>query len=166
MSCNGKSYLARFEEIFSASCLVVMTLLIAVQVFSRYVLEYSFEWSEELARYLFIWAIYVGCSYATKEDKHLEVTIFRTVAGGRLAKPFTLMAYVCTAVFCFACTWWGVEMVQFLITTGQKTPALEIKMYWVFLSLPFGMFLMGLRTVERIIGVATGKIDPVPSAEV
>lgn len=166
MSHKGKSFLARFEEIISSSCLIVMTVLIAVQVFTRYVLEYSFEWSEELARYLFIWAVYVGCSYATKEDKHLEVTIFRTVAGGRLAKPVTLLSYAFTALFCFACAWWGVEMIQFLVTTGQKTPALEIKMYWVFLSLPFGMFLMGLRTLERMIGVVTGKIDPVPSAEV
>ncbi|SIO40678.1 TRAP transporter small permease [Halodesulfovibrio marinisediminis] len=166
MSQKGKSLLARFEEIFSSSCLIVMTVLIAVQVFSRYVLEYSFEWSEELARYLFIWAVYVGCSYATKEDKHLEVTIFRTIAGGRLAKPVTLLSYAFTAVFCFACAWWGYEMIQFLVTTGQKTPALEIKMYWVFLSLPFGMLLMGLRTIERMIGIVTGKIDPVPSAEV
>ena len=166
MSQNSKSLLARVEEIFAASSLLVMTILIAVQVFSRYVLQYSFEWSEELARYLFIWAVYVGCSYATKQDKHLEVTIFRTIAGGRFAKPVTLLSYVCTTVFCFTCAWWGMEMVQFLMTTGQKTPALEIKMYWVFLSLPVGMFLMGLRTIERIIGVLTGKIDPVPSAEV
>ena len=160
MSQNSKSLLARVEEIFAASSLLVMTVLIAVQVFSRYVLQYSFEWSEELARYLFIWAVYVGCSYATKQDKHLEVTIFRTIAGGRFAKPVTLLSYVCTTVFCFTCAWWGMEMVQFLMTTGQKTPALEIKMYWVFLSVPVGLGLMAYRTLERIRAIISGEFDP------
>ena len=45
----------RAEEIFSSLSLAAMTLLIAVQVFQRYVLQNSLDWSEELARYLFIW---------------------------------------------------------------------------------------------------------------
>ena len=51
-------------------------------------------------------------------------------------------------------------MVTFLGSTGQKTPALEIAAYWVFLSVPVGMGLMALRTLERLWGVITGKIDP------
>ena len=100
MSQKSRSWLARSEEIVSSTCLAIMTILIAVQVFTRYVLQYSFDWSEELARYLFIWSIYVGCSYATQEDRHLEVTILRSVAGGKLAKPVTLISQVLTVAFC------------------------------------------------------------------
>ena len=157
MSRKILSLLNRGEELLSASCLVVMTVLIASQVITRYVFEYSFDWSEELARYLFIWSIYVGCSFAAKEDRHLEVTILRSIAGGKLAKPVTLISQALTVAFCLACGWWGIEMVRFLASTGQNTPALEIPVYWVFLSVPLGLGLMALRTLERMWRLATGQ---------
>lgn len=160
MSVSAKEIFNKFEDVVSSLCLAGMTVLIAVQVFNRYVLQSSLDWSEELARYLFIWSVYVGCSFATQKDRHLEVTILRFAFGGRLAKPVTLLANICSMVFCACITVWGTQMVQFLIGTGQKTPALEVPMYWIYLCLPLGMGLMTLRTGERIWGILTGAIDP------
>ncbi|UIJ36992.1 TRAP transporter small permease [Desulfobaculum bizertense] len=149
----------KLEEFISASCLAVMAVIIAVQVFQRYVLQSSLDWSEELARYLFIWSVYIGCSYATKKDRHLEVTILRSSFGPTVAKFVTIIAYICTIAFCICTTVWGFQMVDFLAGTGQKTPALEIQMYWVFLSVPVGMCLMAIRTALRIVSIIRGEVD-------
>ncbi len=151
--------ISRVEEVFSSICLGLMVVIISVQVFQRYVLQSSLDWSEELSRYLFIWAVYVGCSFATREDRHLEVTIFRYAFGGKLAKFVTIASGLCTVIFCGCASVWGFQMVHFLAITGQKTPALEVQMYWVFLSVPVGMGLMGLRTLERLWGVVSGRIE-------
>lgn len=156
---STKSIICRAEEIFSSTSLAVMTGMTAIQVFNRYVLQNSLDWSEEFSRYLFIWAVYVGCSYATQMNRHLEVTVLRHAFGGKLSKPVTILAYIATIVFCICATVWGMKMVSFLSSTGQKTPALEISACWVFLSVPVGMGLMALRTLERLWGVITGKID-------
>lgn len=160
MTQSTKSLINRSEEIFSSLALVMMTGITVVQVFNRYVLQNSLDWSEEIARYLFIWAVYVGCSYATQMNRHLEVTVIRNMFGGKIAKPVTIAAQLCTLVFCACATFWGIKFILFLSSTGQKTPALEIQMYWVFLSVPVGMGLMALRTVERLWGVITNKVDP------
>ncbi|WP_092158746.1 TRAP transporter small permease [Maridesulfovibrio ferrireducens] len=152
-------YLDKIEEIFSSSCLAVMALIIAVQVFQRYVLQSSLDWSEELARYLFIWSVYVGCSYATQADRHLEVTILRNMFGPAVAKYITIVAYIFTILFCGCIAVWGMQMVLFLAETGQKTPALEIQMYWIFLSVPVGLGLMAIRTVQRVISILKGEVD-------
>lgn len=44
------------EEALLIALLVMMTLLMGLQVFSRYILNASLSWSEELTRYLFIWS--------------------------------------------------------------------------------------------------------------
>ena len=44
------------EEALLIALLVTMTLLMGLQVFSRYILNASLSWSEELTRYLFIWS--------------------------------------------------------------------------------------------------------------
>jgi TRAP-type C4-dicarboxylate transport system permease small subunit len=160
MKDSPKSMIPSVEMVIASLSLVMMTGITAVQVFNRYVLQSSLDWSEELARYLFIWAVYVGCSYATQMDRHLEVTILRTVFKGKFARPITILASIFTFIFCLFATILGVKFIIFLASTGQKTPALEISAYWVYLCMPIGLGFMGLRTLERLWWLITGKINP------
>lgn len=160
MNSTPKSFIPSVEKVISSVSLAMMTAITAIQVFNRYVLQNSLDWSEELARYLFIWAVYVGCSYATHMDRHLEVTILRTIFHGKFARPITVLASICTLVFCIFATILGVKFIMFLASTGQKTPALEIQAYWVYLCIPVGMGFMALRTLERLWWLITGKINP------
>ena len=57
------------EDILLVTLLSLMSLIIFVQVIMRYLMRNSLSWSEELARYLFIWSIYLAVSYAAKERK-------------------------------------------------------------------------------------------------
>ena len=147
----------RVDMFFSVISLGGMCLIIAIQVLNRYVLHHSLDWSEELGRYLFIWAVYMGCSYAMQEDRHLEVTVLRYLFGPKAEKALVVVAYSLTTVFCIICVYFGVQMFFFLAETGQVTPALQMKIYWVYLSIPVGMGLMAIRTVERIIAICRNK---------
>jgi C4-dicarboxylate transporter DctQ subunit len=160
MKSTPKSMIPSVEMVIASVSLVMMAGITAIQVFNRYVLQSSLDWSEELARYLFIWAVYVGCSYATQMDRHLEVTILRTVFKGKFARPITILASLITVFFCVFSTILGIKFVIFLAGTGQKTPALEISAYWVYLCMPVGLGFMGLRTLERLWWLITGKINP------
>jgi len=160
MKNKPKSIIPSVEMVISSVSLVMMTGITAVQVFNRYVLQSSLDWSEELARYLFIWAVYVGCSYAMQMDRHLEVTILRTLFKGKFARPITILASILTLVFCIFATVLGVKFVMFLAGTGQKTPALEVQAYWVYLCMPIGLGFMALRTFEKLWWLLTGRINP------
>ena len=50
-----------------------MTVIIIIQVFLRYLFLYSLSWSEEVARYLMIWASFLGASLAVKYGFHIGV---------------------------------------------------------------------------------------------
>jgi C4-dicarboxylate transporter DctQ subunit len=147
----------RLEEIVSSIFLGSMTIIIGMQVFNRYVLQSSLVWSEELARYLFIWAVYMGSSYAVQEDRHLEISIFRNLLGAKLKKAVMILSYTLTILFCLFCVVYGIKMLGFLAQTGQKSPALEIQMYWVYTAIPVGMGLMGWRTCEKLWGLLSGR---------
>ena len=55
------------EEMLLIILLTAMTLVMGVQVFSRYILNASLSWSEELTRYLFIWSAFISISYCIKK---------------------------------------------------------------------------------------------------
>lgn len=152
----------RFEEILASLSLAVMVFFITMQVFFRYVLDNSLVWSEELSRYLLIWAVYIGCSFAAKEDRHLEVTFIRSLFGPRANRWIISFSYIVTIIFCGFCVVWGIEMLEFLGRTGQRTQSLGVSVYWVYLALPVGMTLMALRMLQRlwIVGVKGHLPDP------
>lgn len=140
-------WINRFEEVTASVALFFMASIIIVQVFMRYVVQHSLAWPEELARYFFIYSVYIGSSYAALGRRHLEVTIIRTVFSEKVGKIFTVVAYIITGLFCCLMVFWGIKMVNFVILTNQVTPALQIPMYIPFICIPLGFALMFLRTI-------------------
>jgi C4-dicarboxylate transporter, DctQ subunit len=140
-------WLNRFEEITASVALSFMAIIIILQVFQRYVVQHSLDWPEELARYLFIYSVYIGASYAALGRRHLEVTIVRTVFGEKIGKFFTIIAYIISSFFCGMMVLWGIKMVSFVIATHQVAPALQFPMYIAYICMPLGFGLMCLRTL-------------------
>ena len=154
------NWLNKFEEITSSIALSFMAIIIILQVFQRYVVQYSLDWPEELARYLFIYSVYVGASYAASGCRHLEVTIVRTAFGKRAGKLFSILAYSITVFFCGLMFIWGIQMVFFVIESNQLAPALQFPMYIAYICIPLGFLLMGVRTlwvIWKLISVGSNN---------
>lgn len=64
------------EEFLLVIALAAMTIIMGIQVFSRYVLGMSLSWSEELTRYIFIWAGFLSVSYCTKRCISIKIEQF------------------------------------------------------------------------------------------
>ena len=146
---NFRAALNRTEEFVAAVSLAMVAILIGAQVFSRYVLNSSPEWTEELSRYLFIMAVYIGCSFALKEDQHYAILFARDKLSGRKKTALMLIVQLATIAFCLYCTIVGFKMLQFLAGTAQNSPAMEVKMYWPYAVIPIGFGLTMLRSVAQ-----------------
>ena len=65
----------RWIEFFLFGLGLSMSIIIAVQVFCRYVLNHSLFWSEELARYLLVWLTFLGASVAYYRNVHPGIDV-------------------------------------------------------------------------------------------
>src|SRR4030043_1114786 len=63
----------RVVQVTLVGMVAVMTVIIILQVFMRYLFLYSLSWSEEVARYLMIWVSFLGASLALKYGFHIGV---------------------------------------------------------------------------------------------
>ncbi|TCN18414.1 TRAP transporter small permease [Mesobacillus foraminis] len=70
--------------------LVSMVSLVFLNVVLRYVFSSGITWSEELARYLFVWLVFLGAVVATKEKGHLGVDLLI----GAVPKKFQKILYL------------------------------------------------------------------------
>ena len=148
---------------FSVVAMSVMLVIIFAQVVTRYLFNYTPEWSEELARFLFVWVVFLGSALIMGESGHLAVqflpdkfkgTVFGTI--------LDVVINICGYIFIGLLLTQGWKMTS--IMTFQRAPGLDIPMSWVYVIIPVSCVLMllylfreTLRIFRNISGRGTGQ---------
>ena len=145
------------EKMICTVTLALMSAIIVAQVFFRNVLNNSLSWSEELARYLFIWTIYIGISYGVKMDKHVAVDAVYSYMPKGVKKYYAMIAYALFLLFAVAIVYYGVTVVGMQISSGQVSPAMGLPMQYVYVAPVVGMVLTVIRLVQKIIEAAKAE---------
>lgn len=139
------------EMYICVALLSVMTSVLAVQVFMRYIMQASLSWSEELARYLFVWLVYLGISYGAKIMRHIKIEAALGLFP-KTTQPYVVIfgdvLFLCFALF-ICNTSLGIVKKQLMI--GQVSPAIGMPM-WLLYSAPLvGFGLAAFRQVQTLI---------------
>lgn len=135
-------YLDTVIEALLFAITLAMLLAGVAQIVSRYVIQSSLSWSEELMRYLYVWLSMVGTALALRRH---QFTVIESIVNMIGKKSIKIGKYI----------WILVEFLQitffaFLIFYGWRlvsknlnfvSPALGISMGLVYLALPLGGFL-------------------------
>lgn len=125
----------RWIELVTATVLVVaMVIVLSLQVFFRYVVRAPLYWSEELARFLLIWAVFAGATFAFRHDTHMNIDLLVHILPKRvLAHIDTVVRLVMTVFFLMiaAISWNFVGRYMDI-----KSPAMELSLGIVYIILP------------------------------
>lgn len=132
--------------------LAVTVVVIFFQVIMRYVFNNSLSWSEEFARYVFIWQIWLGASVSLKEDDHISVDVISGKLGPRGKCLLALFANLVLLGFSIFIVDYGWQMVSSMYSRNLTSAALRVPMYLVYAALPFSHMVIVLRLIGRIIG--------------
>lgn len=139
------------EEIFMVFLLSLMSVLIGAQVFMRYVMNDSLTWSEELARYAFIWATYIGVACGVKRNAHICVEAIATKLPALYQRYAAILAHLLFIVFALMVVKEGYALTLRILSFGQTSSAMGIPMGWVYLAPTVGFGLVILRLLQRIV---------------
>lgn len=140
------------EEYLLALALSLMCILIGLQIVFRYFGNMPLAWTEELARYLFVWLIYLGCSYAVRKRRHLKVDAVLLLFGSRGRFVLKLISNILFLVFCLVILVYGSKMAYLVQTVkAQTSPVMQIPMGLIYGSVPAGALLMTIRLIQDTI---------------
>lgn len=127
----------------SVSSMTIMLGLIFFQVVSRYFFGHTFEWSEELARFLFVWVVFLGSALIMGESGHLAVQILpNKFKGTGLGVAIEIFINLCSYAFTLLLLIQGAKMTS--VMTFQIAPGLGISMSIVYSIIPISASLMML----------------------
>ena len=143
------------ENILVVSYLVIIPILFA-QVVSRYCFNHALSWSEELARYLFIWQVWLGSSYCVQKNRHIRIDLFTNKLSDNTKKIFETVINIITIAFLIFLTCKGGKIVGMVSRLNQTSPALKLPMSVVYACIPISCVLMIIRYIENTVKMFKG----------
>ena len=126
--------------LFWALAAVVFT-----QFFTRYALNNSASWTEEIARYLLIGVVFVGASIGVAKTNHIQVDLLYRYLPAKLCRALALLVDVLRITFLVAMT---VYTVQMMLKMGSyQMTIVDLPMNIVYSVVLFGFAAMSLRSI-------------------
>lgn len=140
------------EEFLMVVFLIAMTLVMGIQVFSRYILGMSLSWSEEITRYLFIWSAFLSVSLCTRKCISIKIDQFIQLFPKRGKSLWKVLNLTVEFVFFVYLIPYSFIYLKNTIESGQVSPACGIPMYYVQAA-PFVCFIItAFRIAQRWFG--------------
>lgn len=140
------------EEWTLVLTLLGLAFLTFIQVFSRYVLNFSFTWFEEVARYLGVFVAFLGAALGVKYGTHFSMDlIYERVSNDRFRHALkVVVAVMCGLVF-IVVAYYGWEQTAKLHKFGAKTAVLQVPKYWAYIPVPFFSIIISWRFFQLAV---------------
>ena len=134
----------------------ILVVPVTLQILSRFTgLIPSYIWTEELARFMFIWMVMIGAMVGVREGTHFEVDVWPQL-GARSNALLRIVSHVFVLVFALVFVWWGIAFTRF--GWDQLSEIAELPMWTIFIAWPVAgitwllfigeSFLANLRTLR------------------
>jgi TRAP-type C4-dicarboxylate transport system permease small subunit len=140
---------------FSFASMLIMLLIIFTQVITRYFFDYTAEWSEDLARFLFVWVVFLGSALIMGESGHLAVEFVPNHFKGKpFGKVIEIIINLSSYVFTLLLLVQGAKMTNTM--TFQLSPGMDISMSYVYCVIPLSSALMLLYLIKDTARIIRG----------
>ncbi len=147
---HSSEVLNRFISQLCLIFMAAMTFVVLLGVFFRYVVRMPLSWTEELSRYMMIWAASLAVSIGIKEKGHVGLTVLFDAAKSKAARAVleTIVFFV-TLVFLVIMIYYSIQMV--VEAKWQISQGLGITMVLPTLAIPVSMIVALVQLVLRYI---------------
>jgi TRAP-type C4-dicarboxylate transport system permease small subunit len=144
--------ICRMYDIRALICFVAMMGCVLLEVVARDMFSISTTWAEELSRFLFVWAVFLGAAAAWQRGAHIVIDVLPRRLPPAPRKLLLLVIHTFSALF-LTCVWIG-SIAIMIEQFPAKTTALEISISWFYLGLfagTTGMMIFHVGWVLRTI---------------
>jgi TRAP-type C4-dicarboxylate transport system permease small subunit len=131
-----------------------MVVNVSWQVFSRHVLDDPPAWTEEIARYVFTWQIFLGAALAFGRGSHIMVDAVMAALSGRAKRIVAILGYLASLALLIPLVWFGIAMVE--LTSNTWATASNLNIGVVYAALPVGAAIGALYVILHLVHVLRG----------
>lgn len=128
---------------------IVMILVVMIQVIARYALPWSPHWTEELARFCFIYMVSLGAGLAVKDRSYVNVTTFLHKIKGRTRVYIDTLILIGIMLLMAFMFYYSFPLLD--IVSLQSSAALQINMALIYFSMTCMSFLVFIYCLVQLV---------------
>jgi len=128
---------------------ITITVVMLAQVFFRYVMNSSLQWSEEISIWALIWMVFVGSAVIMRDWAHINIPTFTNLLPMVIRPYFLIFGKVATILFLLTVVWFGFKV--FGQDFHARSPSLNLSTRWPKLAIPVGGVLMTIFAVNALL---------------
>ncbi|WP_322989852.1 TRAP transporter small permease [Hoeflea sp.] len=137
------SKITGYFAIVASALFVAIGLMISYEVVMRYVFLAPTSWTEEMARFFLIWAVYMSAAHLLHTRELISITVLQERMSPRWRLASEMLALVWIAAFSVIAVYYGVVTVNESIEVGRKTASmLSVPQWLTEISIPIGFTLL------------------------
>jgi TRAP-type C4-dicarboxylate transport system permease small subunit len=136
------------EDWIALALFWALGLIVFYQFFTRYALNDSAAWTEEIARYFLVATVFVGAAIGVRKNNHIQVDFFYRLLPRRLMRAMSTLVDVVRIVFLATCVWLTWLLMQRI--GASRMAVVDLPMGLVYGTVLLGFVLM----TWRALGVA------------
>lgn len=140
--------LSRFVEGLVILGATVIVTIVTIEVVLRYIFGLSLIFTEELARYLMVWIVFLGGALAVKDDSHIRINVLVQRLSPRLGQLVRIIAHGLTMLLLVVLTVEGTKILPRQL--DQMCITIDTSMFYFYLAIPVGSILMIIFILPRI----------------
>ncbi|MGI6677603.1 MAG: TRAP transporter small permease [Dehalobacterium sp.] len=147
------------EEILAGGFFLAGCALVVYGVIVRYLFHKPLFWVDEVSTYLLVWGILLGWSMAEKKGKHLSVGILYDFLPKRFQYVISIFEKICSLLFSAFLTAASYFLWLHYYNNGQISTNSQVELWLVYLIMPIGSILLGIRFLEELVNIIkTGEV--------
>ncbi len=123
---------------------------VAQEVFRRFVLNYSSNWAEEVARYAFIYLAWIGAAVAVRDRSHIRIDAIVEFIPEKARHSLLLLGDILTLAIAIIIVWASLGPIQNAIDYPSVTDGLRVSRIWPLVAIPLGFGVLMIRALEAI----------------
>ena len=139
----------RFEDWIALAFFWGLAGVIFHQFFTRYALNDSAAWTEEIARYLLICVVFLGAAISVRKNNHVQVDFFYRILPRPLMRLMSTLVDVFRIAFFGYAVWLTWKLIQLI--GGQVMSIIDWPIGLVYSVVLLGFVLMTFRAVQVAI---------------
>jgi TRAP-type C4-dicarboxylate transport system permease small subunit len=152
MTMNAKKTI---DSVLSGALIIIMSAMVLNvlwQVFTRFVMGTPSSFTDELARYLMIWAGILGAAYVAGKDMHVAIDVLPQKFNKATQKRLSTAVKVAVILFALSVmVIGGIRLVYITFVLEQLSPALQIPLAYVYLVIPISGLLIVYYKITDIL---------------
>ena len=123
-------WIERLMQALLITGISIMVLACLGQVVARYFFHHPLNWTEELARFVFVWVSYLAAWLAWKYRQHIAIDAVYYINSPALHRASRILVEALVLALCLYTFWTNIALVGLAVT--QPSPILQIPMGWIY----------------------------------